>query len=108
MGVSVKDRSAILPAGRRADGAYWFSSQTGRFVTSTYYFNEPPAWVARFNDARPADKYFGARWERLLSEAEYTRRAGEDDAEWEHLDAREKGTKTFPHVITGGANAPGT
>ena len=106
IGISVKDRSAILPAGRRADGAYWFSSQTGQFVSSTYYFNQLPPWVARFNDARPADKYFGARWERLLPEAEYVRRAGRDDAEWENLGASTD-AKTFPHIITGGLSAPG-
>lgn len=116
IGISVKDRAAILPAGRRADAAYWFSSQTGNFVTSSYYFAEPPAWVARFNAARRADKYFGAKWERLLCEgaspratceAEYVRRAGADDAEWENLDAKDKDTRTFPHVVTGGASKPG-
>ncbi|MDN8848297.1 hypothetical protein Q0M30_15775, partial [Staphylococcus aureus] len=65
-----------------------------------------PAWVARFNDARPADKYFGARWERLLPEAEYVRRAGQDAPPWENV-GRAKDTNTFPHIITGGATQPG-
>lgn len=106
IGISLKDRSAILPAGRHATAAYWFSSQTGRMVSSTYYFNQVPAWVARFNDARPADKYFGARWERLLPEAEYVRRAGQDAPPWENV-GRAKDTNTFPHIITGGATQPG-
>src|SRR5688572_12772672 len=71
VGVSVKNRAAILPAGRMADGAYWYSGQTGQFVSSTYYFGNLPAWVERYNAARPADKFFGARWERLLPAAEY-------------------------------------
>ncbi|HEU4595645.1 MAG TPA: alkaline phosphatase family protein, partial [Pyrinomonadaceae bacterium] len=63
VGISVKDRGAILPAGRMANAAYWYSSRTGRFVTSNYYFTQIPEWVTRFNDSKPADKFFGARWE---------------------------------------------
>lgn len=106
IGISVKDRSAILPAGRHASAAYWFSTQSGRMVSSNYYFNQLPAWVERFNEARPADKYFGARWERLLPEAEYVRRAGPDAPPWEDI-GKAKDTNTFPHIITGGIGAPG-
>src|SRR5258708_23912394 len=67
IGISVKDRSAILPAGRHANGAYWFSTTSGNMISSTYYFNELPTWVTSFNNSRPADKYFGATRERLLS-----------------------------------------
>src|SRR3712207_8608774 len=68
VGVSLKDRSAILPSGRHASAAYWFSPQTGRMVSSSYYFNDVPAWVARFNDTWRADRYFGQRWERRSEE----------------------------------------
>jgi hypothetical protein len=61
-GVSLKDRSAILPAGRMADGAFWFDNRTGNFVSSTYYFNALPAWVQQFNAARLADRYAGRGW----------------------------------------------
>lgn len=106
IGISIKDRSAILPAGRHANAAYWFSTMSGRMVTSNYYFNQMPQWVTAFNDAKPADKYFGARWERLLPESEYERRAGADDPAWENVKATGD-TNKFPHVITGGASAPG-
>ncbi|MGB8510956.1 MAG: alkaline phosphatase family protein, partial [Pyrinomonadaceae bacterium] len=106
IGISVKDRAAIFPAGRTANAAYWFSTVTGLFVSSTYYFAQLPAWVVRFNEARPADKFFGARWERLLPESEYLRRAGPDAPPWERL-GNAKDTNTFPHVTTGGAAAPG-
>ena len=59
VGISLKDRSAILPAGRKADGAYWFDGQSGSFVSSTYYFAELPAWVREFNAARPVEQYAG-------------------------------------------------
>ena len=106
IGISVKDRSAILTAGRGATAAYWYSARTGQMVSSDYYFNQVPQWVISFNNTRPADKYFGARWERLLPEAEYTKRAGPDAPEWEKIGAA-KDTNTFPHTITGGASAPG-
>ncbi|HEY0324237.1 MAG TPA: alkaline phosphatase family protein [Pyrinomonadaceae bacterium] len=108
IGISVKDRSAILPAGRHANAAYWFSNASGRMITSNYYFNQMPQWVTAFNDAKPADKYFGARWERSLPEPEYTRRAGADDPVWENIGSIPGDTNKFPHVITGGATKPGT
>lgn len=106
IGISVKNRGAILPAGRMADAAYWYSSQTGEFISSTYYFDRMPDWAASFNAARPADKFFGAKWERLLPAAEYERRAGRDDAPWEKGDG--KTSYVFPHVVDGGLTAPGS
>src|SRR5688572_20193029 len=105
IGVSIKDRSAILPAGRNANAAYWFSLSSGTMVSSTYYFDELPAWVTSFNSPRPADKYFGQKWERLLPQAEYVKRAGPDSPTWEAVSARGD-TNAFPHTITGGATAP--
>lgn len=117
-GISIKDRGAILPAGRLADGAYWFSVQTGRFVSSTYYANQLPQWITRFNEGGYVDRLFGAKWERLLCEgagarpdcaAEYDRRAGRDDAPWEFVEAPAANTaaRVFPHTITGGLQSPG-
>jgi predicted AlkP superfamily pyrophosphatase or phosphodiesterase len=106
IGISVKDRSAILPAGRHANAAYWFSTTTGNMVSSTYYFNELPAWVSTFNAAKSADKYFGTKWERLLPENEYLRRAGPDSPPWETVTSSSD-TNAFPHTITGGAKGPG-
>jgi predicted AlkP superfamily pyrophosphatase or phosphodiesterase len=62
VGVSIKDRAAILPSGHMADGAYWFDGKTGNFVSSTYYFDALPEWVTEFNAAHPADKYAGKEW----------------------------------------------
>jgi predicted AlkP superfamily pyrophosphatase or phosphodiesterase len=107
IGISLKDRSAILPGGRRANAAYWFSGRSGNMVSSDYYFRELPAWVTKFNASRPVDKFFGAKWDRLLPEAEYLKRAGVDAAPWEKVPARINDTNAFPHVITGGAKTPG-
>lgn len=106
IGISVKDRSAILPAGRHANAAYWFSWTSGTMVSSTYYFPQLPAWVTAFNAAKPADKYFGTKWERLLPESEYTKRAGPDNPSWETVNPAWNDTNTFPHTLTGGSKAP--
>jgi predicted AlkP superfamily pyrophosphatase or phosphodiesterase len=62
IGISIKDRAAILPSGHMADGAYWFDGKTGNFVSSTFYFTELPAWVREFNQTHPADKYAAKAW----------------------------------------------
>ena len=62
IGISLKDRSAILPAGFSGNAAYWLDRSSGAFVTSTYYMKELPAWVAKFNGAKPFDKYWDRDW----------------------------------------------
>lgn len=49
IGVALKDRAAILPAGHGADAAYWWDTSAGRFVSSTYYMKELPEWVNNVN-----------------------------------------------------------
>lgn len=67
IGVSLKDRSAILPAGHAADGAYWWDTKSGAFVSSTYYFSQLPAWVEKFNARRIPDSRAGQSWTLLAS-----------------------------------------
>src|SRR2546425_8205553 len=62
VGVSFKDRSAILPVGRMADAAYWQDSATRRFVSSTWDMSALPAWVVACNERRVADGFAGAEW----------------------------------------------
>ena len=62
IGISLKDRSAILPVGHMADGAFWVEAKTGAIVSSTYYFPDLPAWVKDLNGSKPADKYAGLEW----------------------------------------------
>ncbi len=62
IGISIKDRSAILPPGHMANGAFWFDSKNGNFVSSTYYFSELPNWASEFNARHPANRYEGATW----------------------------------------------
>jgi predicted AlkP superfamily pyrophosphatase or phosphodiesterase len=98
VGVSFKDRAAILPAGRRADGAYWYQTTDGRFVTSSWYTDREPRWLAAWNAQRHADVYAGRSWERLLPDpATYLRFAGEDAVDGE-FDAKDV---VFPHALRG-------
>lgn len=69
--ISMKDRGAILTAGKSGT-AYMYMAQTGSFVSTTYYMREHPAWVTAFNGTKPADKYFKATWTPLLPEREYS------------------------------------
>ncbi len=62
-GISLKSRSAILPAGRRADGAFWFDDTNGAFVSSTFYMPELPAWLQKFNARGLAREYVNKKWE---------------------------------------------
>jgi len=56
IGVSYKDRAAILPAGRSANAAYWLDTQNGQFITSTYYMKELPQWAKDYNKALKQNK----------------------------------------------------
>ncbi len=62
IGISLKDRGAVLPAGHMADAALWFDAATGNFVSSNYYFSALPEWVKDFNAGRVPDRYIGAEW----------------------------------------------
>ncbi|HLK66459.1 MAG TPA: alkaline phosphatase family protein [Bryobacteraceae bacterium] len=62
IGVSIKDRSAILPVGHMADGAYWYDTDSAHWVTSTYYRGELPEWVRKLNGEKISQQYIGAKW----------------------------------------------
>jgi hypothetical protein len=60
IGISLKDRAAVLPAGHMANGAYWFDGRSGNFVSSTFYFPELPQWAKEFDGWHPANQYASA------------------------------------------------
>ncbi len=67
VGVSLKDRASILPAGHTANGAFWFDDASARFITSTYYMNDLPGWAKKFNEANEPAKISIKRMEYALS-----------------------------------------
>lgn len=95
VGLSMKDRGAILPAGKKPTGAYWFDSKSGDFITSTYYMPELPAWVREFNERKRPAAFVGKAWDRLLDARFYD---NPDDAAGEAALAGET-TVTFPHKV---------
>jgi hypothetical protein len=97
IGVALKDRSSILPAGHNANGAYWFDGKSGNFVSSTFYLKELPQWVKTFNDRKLADSYLSKPWSTLLPIEKYTESA-EDNNPYEGLFKGEI-SPTFPHNL---------
>ena len=74
--ISLKDRSSVLPGGRKADACYWFDDRIGQFVTSTFYRERPHPWVTEFNETHPADRWFGKQWTKLRKDIDYARFSG--------------------------------
>ncbi len=72
IGISIKDRGSILPAGHNPTGAYWFDPTTGNFMTSTYYCEELPTWAANFNKKKLTGKYLDQTWSTLLPIQQYS------------------------------------
>ncbi len=91
--VSGKDRSAVALAGKSGK-AFWMSSDSGDFVTSAWYYDEYPAWVASWNSQRKATTYAEKEWTLLNSKDQYLM-AEQDDRPYE-TDLRGYG-RTFPH-----------
>ncbi len=111
-GLSLKDRSAILPTGKRPDGAYWFDQQ---FITSTYYTDRVHPWVEQFNNSKAADAWFGKDWTHFQPDLDYVALSGPDVAPGEGKGVSvsagpAKGWSqgvAFPHPNTGGQSKPG-
>jgi hypothetical protein len=72
IGISLKDRGAILPAGHSANAAYWYDESVGKFITSTYYMKELPAWVNNFNKSDLPSGYMSKDWNTLFPIGQYT------------------------------------
>jgi hypothetical protein len=62
IGVSIKDRSAILPSGHVADAAYWYDDKSNHWVTSTFYRPDLPPWAKHVNDEKYYQRTVGANW----------------------------------------------
>src|SRR5690606_4270349 len=79
IGVAIKDRGSILPAGHAADAAYWFDGETGNFITSTYYMEKLPKWVDEFNKKNLVEKYLKQGWTTLYPINTYVQSSADDN-----------------------------
>ncbi len=91
--ISVSDRAAILSGGRGADVAYFFDTQSAKWVSSDYYIDELPRWIKKVNDSISSIKSF--EWETLYPSKSYTLSTF-DDVEWESELSKNKNSPTFP------------
>lgn len=97
IGIALKDRGSILPAGHSANAAYWFyGGDQGDWITSTYYMEELPQWVKEFNSSEKAELYMKT-WKPLYDIDSYVE-SGTDDNEFE-AGFRGKESATFPYNL---------
>jgi predicted AlkP superfamily pyrophosphatase or phosphodiesterase len=98
IGIAIKDRSAILPAGHTANGAYWFDGgKNGQWISSTFYMESLPKWVTDFNSSGIANDYLKNPWNSLYEIKTYTNSIVDDNI----FEGKFKGetTTSFPHDI---------
>lgn len=96
IGIALKDRGAILPAGHSANAAFWYDA--GKWITSTHYMNALPEWVRVYNDKDLAGAYMAKDWNTLLPINKYDL-STEDDKPYENK-IRGESTVTFPHRLS--------
>lgn len=97
IGISIKDRGAILPAGHSANAAYWFrGKKEGNFVSSTYYMKSLPKWVENFNKSKQVESYLKI-WDTFYDISTYT----ESGADLNNFESNFGGkeTATFPYDL---------
>lgn len=97
VGISLKDRGAILPAGHIGDMAFWFDRESGNFVSSTWYMEELPQWVQQFNARGDVQAYSDSTWNTLYNIEEYTA-SNSDDTPYEGAFDWED-APVFPHEL---------
>jgi predicted AlkP superfamily pyrophosphatase or phosphodiesterase len=95
IGIALKDRSAIFPAGHSANAAYWYDNKTGDWITSSYYMNDLPAWVKELNQKKLVNNYYNQNWNTLYSIDQY----GQSTNDEEPYEYRPFGKAGFPYNL---------
>ena len=95
IGIALKDRGAILPAGHTANAAYWLDGSDGNWISSTFYMNELPKWVADYNAEKTVEKYRNQTWNTLLPIENYTESTDDEQFYESKLGGETK--TSFPH-----------
>jgi predicted AlkP superfamily pyrophosphatase or phosphodiesterase len=97
IGISLKDRGAILPAGHSANAAYWFDGKSGNWISSSYYMDKLPRWVNDFNNARQPEKFLSQDWNTLIPIGQYSESSGDTSAFEEPFKGETQ--PVFPHHL---------
>lgn len=97
VGVSLKDRASILPAGHTANAAFWLDDASGRFITSSYYMDRLPAWAEKYNKEKNIDWLIAEGWKTLYPVDTYT----ESDGDNQPYEGKLSGemAPVFPHDV---------
>jgi predicted AlkP superfamily pyrophosphatase or phosphodiesterase len=99
-GISIKDRGAIIPAGHSADGAFWYDSKSGSFISSTYYGKTLPTWLTNYNNAHIVDSFYKLGWNLSLPNSVYEANCDADQNDYESAPFG-KEMKGFPYNLSG-------
>lgn len=83
IGIALKDRGGILPAGHTANAAYWFDDKNGSWITSTYYMNDLPQWVKDVNEQKLAETYLKLDWNTLYPIDTYLQSSPDNSPKYE-------------------------
>lgn len=98
VGVALKDRGSILPAGHAANAAYWYDYKTGKWVTSDYYMKTLPAWAEKFPSNQMINDYYKMGWTTLYPLTTYT----QSEKDQNNFEARPFGSELpgFPYNLS--------
>jgi predicted AlkP superfamily pyrophosphatase or phosphodiesterase len=95
IGIALKDRGAILPAGHSANAAYWYDGKNGNWITSSYYMNALPDWANQFNNRKIPDSLLALNWNTLYAKDTYTQSTSDEENYERKFDGET--TSSFPH-----------
>lgn len=97
IGIAMKDRGAILPAGHSGNAAYWYDGASGKWITSTHYMPSLPGWLTQFNDKKWPDSFYQKDWPTLYPVNTYVS-SDADDVPYEGKVFGER-SPVFPHGL---------
>jgi predicted AlkP superfamily pyrophosphatase or phosphodiesterase len=98
IGIALKDRGAILPAGHSANAAYWYDDNTGKWITSSYYMEKLPSWVNNFNARDEAASMMSKDWNTLYPINTYSLSTADDKIYENNLQYTK--SHTFPYSLS--------
>jgi predicted AlkP superfamily pyrophosphatase or phosphodiesterase len=98
IGVSLKDRASIMPAGHSANAAYWYDDIYGKWISSTYYQNQLPDWVIKQNEKSMPDKAMSEDWNTVLPMNKYVQSTADNEKYEGHISG--ENSVTFPHHLS--------
>ncbi len=97
VGIALKDRGAILPAGHMPNAAFWFDQKTAGWMSCDWYMDSLPGWVTVFNKKERPAALIASGWS-PLPQTLLPGRSIADDNRYEDPYKGEK-SPVFPHDL---------